>query len=114
MQSSQTQSSISRTLAVLGLVAALAVTVMVVVSTGIFTTAGGAADGTGEAGGPAGATVATTGAVTTAGGSYTVQSGDTLDDIARKHETTIEVLVNLNPGISDPYNLMPGTRLAVP
>lgn len=113
MQSSQPQSSIPRTLAVLGLVVAVAATMMAVLNAGLFAGAGDAAGRDVEV--VAGAETETVPAtVTTAGGSYTVQSGDTLDTIARKHETTIEVLVNLNPGINDPYNLMPGTRLAVP
>lgn len=113
MQSSEPQSSILRTLAILGLIAALAVTVMAVASAGVLTGAPDTADQAGEVvAGAATPTVSQT--VTTGSGFYTVQSGDTLDDIARKHSTSIEVIVNLNPGINDPYNLMPGTRLVVP
>lgn len=115
MRNSQPQSSISRTLAFLGLFAALVVTMVTVVSTGVFAPASDASRQKEEVEVAAGAdaqvsTVAPPGR----GGFYTVQSGDTLDDIARKHGTTIEVIVDLNPGINDPYNLMPGTRLAVP
>lgn len=44
---------------------------------------------------------------------YTVQSGDTLDQIALDHDTTVERLLELNPEI-EPTELRPGQRLRVP
>lgn len=47
------------------------------------------------------------------GGSYTVASGDSLYNIARRHGTTTSELQRHN-GISDPRRVMPGTVLKVP
>ncbi|SDP15195.1 Murein DD-endopeptidase MepM and murein hydrolase activator NlpD, contain LysM domain [Filomicrobium insigne] len=47
------------------------------------------------------------------GGSYTVVSGDSLYNIARRHGTTTRELQRHN-GISDPRRVMPGTVLRVP
>jgi LysM repeat protein len=44
---------------------------------------------------------------------YTVQEGDTLDEIALAHDTTVERLLALNPGV-EPTELRPGQRLRVP
>jgi LysM repeat protein len=44
---------------------------------------------------------------------YTVQEGDTLDEIALEHDTTVEELLALNPGV-EPTELRPGQRLRVP
>jgi LysM repeat protein len=44
---------------------------------------------------------------------YTVQEGDTLDEIALGHDTTVEKLLALNPGV-EPTELRPGQRLRVP
>jgi LysM repeat protein len=44
---------------------------------------------------------------------YTVQSGDTLDQIALDFDTTVERLLELNPDI-EPTELRPGQRLRVP
>jgi LysM repeat protein len=44
---------------------------------------------------------------------YTVQEGDTLDEIALEHDTTVEKLLALNPGV-EPTELRPGQRLRVP
>lgn len=44
---------------------------------------------------------------------YTVTSGDTLSSIAAEFDTTIEELIELNPGI-DPDNLTLGQELSVP
>lgn len=43
---------------------------------------------------------------------YRVRSGDTLESIAAKVETTVDDLLRLNPGI-DPLELSPGQRLRV-
>jgi LysM repeat protein len=43
---------------------------------------------------------------------YRVQSGDTLETIAEKHGTTVEALLELNPGI-DPVALNIGQRIRV-
>ena len=44
---------------------------------------------------------------------YTVESGDTLDQIALNFDTTVERLLELNPDI-EPTELRPGQRLRVP
>jgi LysM repeat protein len=44
---------------------------------------------------------------------YTVQEGDTLDQIALDHGTTVQRLLELNPDI-EPTELRPGQRLRVP
>jgi LysM repeat protein len=41
-----------------------------------------------------------------------VQAGDTLESIAEKHGTTVEALLELNPGI-DPVALNIGQRIRV-
>jgi LysM repeat protein len=46
------------------------------------------------------------------GRTYTVQSGDTFDSIARKTGTTVAKLEQLNPGI-DPTSLRVGQKLRV-
>jgi LysM repeat protein len=43
---------------------------------------------------------------------YRVQSGDTLESIAARYETTVEELLELNPAI-DPLALSPGQRIRV-
>jgi LysM repeat protein len=43
---------------------------------------------------------------------YTIESGDTLELIASRHETTVERLLELNPGI-DPVALTVGERIRV-
>jgi LysM repeat protein len=43
---------------------------------------------------------------------YRVQSGDTLESIAEDHGTTVEALLELNPGI-DPVALRIGQRIRV-
>jgi LysM repeat protein len=43
---------------------------------------------------------------------YRVQSGDTLESIAEEHGTTVEALLELNPGI-DPVALRIGQRIRV-
>jgi LysM repeat protein len=43
---------------------------------------------------------------------YTVQSGDTLGEIASKYNTSVDELLTLNPGV-DPSALQPGQRLRV-
>jgi LysM repeat protein len=56
------------------------------------------------------ATTETTG--TTAGQFYRVQAGDTLESIASRSGTTVERLLELNPGI-DPVALRIGQRIRV-
>ena len=43
---------------------------------------------------------------------HTIQAGDTLFSLARKYETTVAALLELNPGI-DVYNLQIGSQLLV-
>jgi LysM repeat protein len=55
----------------------------------------------------------TTGTTTRGRGKfYRVQSGDTLESIASDHGTTVEALLELNPGI-DPVALRIGQRVRV-
>ena len=49
---------------------------------------------------------------TTAGSFYRVQAGDTLESIAARSGTTVERLLELNPGI-DPVALRIGQRIRV-
>lgn len=44
---------------------------------------------------------------------YTVTEGDTLYSIAEKYDLPVSLLMKVN-GISDPYNLLIGTRLCIP
>jgi LysM repeat protein len=44
---------------------------------------------------------------------YTIEAGDTLDQVALEHDTTVERLLELNPRI-DPTSLQVGQRLVVP
>lgn len=44
---------------------------------------------------------------------YVVQVGDTLDEIAREHGTTVQILVELND-ISDPGRIDPGQEIKIP
>ena len=44
---------------------------------------------------------------------YTIQEGDTLDQVAFDHNTTVAQLLRLNPTI-DPTNLQVGQRIIVP
>ena len=55
---------------------------------------------------------ATTSATTTAGEYYTVESGDTLGSIAGKYSTSVEELLQLNPGV-DPTALHIGQKIRV-
>jgi LysM repeat protein len=43
---------------------------------------------------------------------YVIQSGDTLGTIASRHNTTVDQLLTLNPGV-DPTALQPGQRIRV-
>jgi LysM repeat protein len=54
----------------------------------------------------------TSGTTTSAGTYYTVASGDTLGGIADKYGTTVEALLQLNPGI-DPTALRVGQKIRV-
>jgi LysM repeat protein len=44
---------------------------------------------------------------------YAIQEGDTLDQVALDHDTTVERLLELNPRI-DPTSLQVGQRIVVP
>jgi len=44
---------------------------------------------------------------------YVVQIGDTLDEIAREHGTTVQAIVELN-GITDPGRINPGQEIKIP
>lgn len=56
---------------------------------------------------------ATTEAATTTGDEfYEIQSGDTLETVAAEYGTTVDALVELNPGI-DPRTLSIGQRIRV-
>jgi LysM repeat protein len=50
---------------------------------------------------------------TTPGGSYTVQSGDTLGSIAAENDTTVEELQEANPGV-DSQSLSVGQQIKLP
>lgn len=61
--------------------------------------------------------VVTTGAAATGGGEverrfYRIRVGDTLESIAGRFDTTVEELLQLNPGV-DPLALTPGQRIRV-
>ncbi len=60
---------------------------------------------------PASAVLAGSG--TSAARSYTVVRGDRLSEIARRHDTTVPVLVTLN-GIEDPNQIVAGQVLLLP
>lgn len=45
---------------------------------------------------------------------YTVAAGDTLSDIAAKHQVTVREILRANPQIIDPDRIMVGGRLNVP
>ncbi|ELD4018237.1 LysM peptidoglycan-binding domain-containing protein, partial [Salmonella enterica] len=45
---------------------------------------------------------------------YTIASGDTLSDIARKFQTSVEQLLSLNPSITDPDKIIAGATLHIP
>jgi LysM repeat protein len=45
--------------------------------------------------------------------SYTIKSGDTLFKLARMHNTTVEAITAINPGIN-PNNLQIGQRICIP
>lgn len=44
---------------------------------------------------------------------YTIQSGDTLSEIAIDHNTTVDAILELNPGL-DPDLLVPGEVILIP
>lgn len=68
----------------------------------------GGGGGAGSGGGAGGS-----GSRTRAGGSYTVRSGETLGEIAERHNTSVNRLMQLN-GITDPTQLQAGSALVVP
>lgn len=45
---------------------------------------------------------------------YTVQSGDTFFNIARRYGITVQSLVNANPQIADPSRIVPGQVICIP
>ena len=45
------------------------------------------------------------------GGSYSVKSGDTLSQIAKKQGTTLKALLAANPGIKDPNKIRVGQKI---
>jgi LysM repeat protein len=62
---------------------------------------------------PPPATTATSTVATTAGAQYyVIQTGDTLEAIAAKYNTSVDQLLTLNPGL-DPSTLQPGARIRV-
>ncbi len=118
-----------RGLAVVALVAALAATVFISVSSGLIGGSGSqgidssaqaapaAAQAGGQANSQADANAAggrqQNGATTTSGQTYTVQDGDSFYSIARKYNTTISEIQKRNPNV-DPQNLHSGLTLNVP
>lgn len=44
---------------------------------------------------------------------YTIQYGDTLNEIAHRFDVSVEELMNFNPGV-DPYNLWVGQVIRIP
>ncbi|MHB8168875.1 MAG: LysM peptidoglycan-binding domain-containing protein [Thermoleophilia bacterium] len=135
-----TEATIARVLAVIGLVAAIITVGIIARSSGVFggrpdlalitttspaavqtaTTSTGsfsALNSSGSAGGSdttASSTSNSSGTTTTtAGNTYVVQNGDTFYSLAHKFNTTIASIQKLNPGI-DPQNLKPGVRITVP
>lgn len=47
-------------------------------------------------------------------GSYTIQPGDTLSQLAQRYGTTIQELMRLNPQVSDPNLIYAGAQLSTP
>jgi hypothetical protein len=47
-------------------------------------------------------------------GSVEVESGDTLDAIARRCKTTVDALMKANPDIKDPRRILVGQKIALP
>ncbi|MGB4795635.1 MAG: LysM peptidoglycan-binding domain-containing protein [Candidatus Saccharimonadales bacterium] len=76
-----------------------------------FTIASAPAGST-SSGGTSGSTTQTNSGVSV-GGTYTIQSGDTLGAIAKRYGTTVEVLADLN-GITDPNRIYAGKTLKLP
>jgi len=50
----------------------------------------------------------------TPGGSYTVQSGDTLSGIAQRHGVSLAQLLQANPQITNPSLIHPGQQITIP
>jgi LysM repeat protein/phage host-nuclease inhibitor protein Gam len=48
------------------------------------------------------------------GGTYKIQSGDTLSAIAAKNGTTVQALMQSNPGITDPNKIYAGQSIVIP
>ena len=44
---------------------------------------------------------------------YTIQAGDTLFALAQRYNTTVQAIINANPGI-DPNRLVIGQRICIP
>ena len=51
---------------------------------------------------------------TTATGTYTIKSGDSLSAIAKNHNTTLSQLLSLNPAIKDVNRINVGQKITVP
>ncbi len=48
------------------------------------------------------------------GTSYTIKSGDTMYEIARRHNISLAALIAANPQISDPNRIFPGQVICIP
>ncbi len=44
---------------------------------------------------------------------YTIRAGDTLFELAREYNTTVDAILRANPGL-DPGNLQIGQRICIP
>jgi len=53
-------------------------------------------------------------AMTSSMADYSVQSGDTLGDIAVQNKTTVQAIVDANPDITNPDMIQPGQELKIP
>lgn len=130
-----TEAQTLRTLAVAGLATALLVSAYIFFNSGVTggaagpapaeqqldaaapaAPAGTAASDAADAGittAPDGTTTSTTATTARSGNTYTVQSGDSFYTIARKYNTSIAEIQQLNPEL-DPSNLSTGTAVNVP
>ena len=45
---------------------------------------------------------------------YSVESGDTLSNLAKKNNTTIEKILELNPSVTNPNKITVGQKLNLP
>jgi len=44
---------------------------------------------------------------------YTIKAGDTLYNLAREYNTTVDIILRVNPGL-DPNNLQIGQKICMP